>query len=148
MRLLAQILQPLDENYSSRGSANYGSGKSADFQRVHINYIGHRLQLINDPIVREHFSMWLFNELDRDATALTKKVMTRSFSRPENDPTFQQRHFWFLAWACKSIVDHWMWKFTIEWLEEEIGRTNNQFKPDLWRREATPTWEKDNASGA
>lgn len=135
-----RFLDLLDEGYSNRGvgRAAAGTGQASDFTNRFNTWIGYNLQFNgSDPILKEHFAAWWAKQLEMDdPDAFVAKVRNKKFVRNDSKPKFQQRHYWFIAYALKTISNQWMWEYGFEFFSKNC--TSEGFSTDIFRREAKP----------
>lgn len=127
----------LDE-WGKHGFPGYGR---AMFRRAYYEYMAQSLHDTEDDHVRAFLTDWLGELFAKDHPGFkpdrfAKAVEVGGYTK--NPPTFQQRHFYYLAEHVKQLDDPHIHAFVMQWLADVCGRTNIGFNMKTWVKNCTP----------
>jgi hypothetical protein len=124
--------------FGNRGHSGFGK---KFFRRAHILYIAGCLHRVEDEAVRDHLTNWFASIFKLDnpqfpTEAFIEAVAKAGPSQRWNSavPTFQQRHFYYLAHEVAEIQDIHERTFVCDWLAQNVGSTNEYFQVERWRK--------------
>jgi len=131
---------PVEEQYGGApgfGSRSHGGFGKKVFRKRQVEYIAWELNHIEDPAIRDHLTTWCAQILQLDnpdfkPDAFAQLVASSRGYRPSAQ--FQSRHFYFLAHEVAEIADVNEREFVCDWLADAIGRTNQYFNDERWRK--------------
>jgi hypothetical protein len=120
--------------YGRKGFPGYGMGL---FGQRFYEYMVNQLHDVSDPQARTWLVDWLSQVFQRDngkfnAGRFQKAVADNKHYNAR--PSFQQRHFYYLAHWVKEIQDKHIHDFVRDWLGRVAGGTNSQFKASVWNQ--------------
>jgi hypothetical protein len=131
------------------GSRDFGGTGQGIFQQRHYVYIAHALHDVPDEAAKTFLENWFVDIFNKDSFKFKEQLFRKAVAngiRPGNRPTFQSRHFYYLAHFVNEVTDPSARAFIMDWLGELIGSTNTNFIPERWRKfcgdQLTPEDEK------
>lgn len=126
----------LDE-YGRHGFPGYGMRL---FSRQHYQFVADKLNMVEDQPAREFLTDWFSDLFVRDNAAFRSEQFAKAVENGIRaaHPTFQQRHFYYLAEHVKQVEDPHIRAFLTDWIADTIGRTNHNFQTERWKKFCTP----------
>jgi|HigsolmetaGSP12D_1036236.scaffolds.fasta_scaffold09281_2 hypothetical protein len=141
-----EFAKPLVLNeFGYHGHPGFGRGI---FRKAYYEYIASELSKLPDRVVRDYLTDWFAEQFARDSVKFNEKSFRQRVADGNGPssgvPMFQQRHFYYLADAVRSIPDKAAREFVSDWLAYVVGRTNNNFKASRWYEYCGVQREDDN----
>lgn len=128
----------LDE-YGRHGFPGYGRKL---FSRQHFVFVANNLNMIEDEHAREFLVDWFSDLFSSDHPGFKrdafKKAVANGIETTSTYPTFQQRHFYYLAQYVSEVQDPHVREFLTNWIADTIGRTNHSFQRGRWDKFCEP----------
>jgi hypothetical protein len=119
------------------GARSHGGFGERVFKRAHLMYIAERLRYISDNVVRDHLIQWFMKVFKLDNPDFNAEAFQQAVNADhgyEPRVIFEARHFFFLAHEVAEIPDIHERTFVCDWLADQLGRTNNKFNDETWRK--------------
>jgi hypothetical protein len=124
----------LVQEYGRKGFPGYGMGL---FSQRFYEYMVNELQAVADEPARKWLAEWLSEVFQRDNFKFSPSRFQKAVADHKTynaRPSFQQRHFFYLAQWVKEIQDKHIHDFVRDWLGRVAGGTNSQFKTNVWNQ--------------
>jgi len=136
----------LDEGPAYGATGHGGFGKRI-FKPAHYRYIAADISGVSDVAIKKHLVEWFNKVFTLDNPAFPSDGFREAASaeasapspkgwdhRVSNEPSWQARHYYFLAHEVCDIDDIHEREFIADWLAEQIGSTNQYFQPERWNK--------------
>lgn len=118
------------------GATSFGGFGQGIFRRAHYNYIADAISEVDDEQAKEFLANWFADIFSKDSARFKPeqfKKAAMSGCHVGSTPTFQSRHFYYLATLIHRVSDQHIREFLTTWTGELIGRTNEDFKQNRWK---------------
>lgn len=138
--LLAESIM-VDEYGSSHGFPGYGMGL---FRRAYYQHMAQAIHDVDDTHAREFLANWMGDLFARDNPGFKKPTFLAAVEKGGYSarPTYQQRHFYYLAKHVADTPDPHIREFLTDWLAQVAGSTNPNFQRKRWEQFCDPNAER------
>lgn len=130
----------IQEGYGKHGFPGFGQGI---FRQGYYEFIASQIARYPDEVIRLDLGEWFSEAFRRDSNRFDEDRFMRWIrenkrgGRGEHSTTFQQRHFYYLAYLIKMEGDPERREFLTNWMGEMFSYNNNNFKMSLWKKHCT-----------
>lgn len=107
------------------------------FGQRHYEYMVSQLNDIADEHAKQWLTDWLAEAFQRDNPRFKEDLFKRAVAAKRQyhaSPSFEQRHFYYLAELVREIADPAVHEFVRDWLARAVGGTNFKFKQSTWQQ--------------